>query len=49
MDSFNLKNNVSFPAHAAEHTLDLILSDQSSAIIDNVVQGHFISDHCFIN
>ena len=48
LDSFGLKNSVNFPTHAAGHTIDLVITDQTSDIISNIQQRHFISDHCFI-
>ena len=49
LDLFNLKNHVNFPTHNRGHTLDLVLSDNTSTTIVKVTQGDFISDHCLIN
>ena len=49
LDLFNLKNHVNFPTHNRGHTLNLVLSDNTSTTIVKVTQGDFISDHCLIN
>ena len=49
IDLFNLKNHVNFPTHNRGHTLDLVLSDNTSTTIVKVTQGDFISDHCLTN
>ena len=48
LDTFNLKNHVEFPTHVKGHHLDLVLADQTSPILQNVLPGHWISDHCFV-
>ena len=49
MESFNLKNLVSFPTHIHQHTLDLILDDKDNPIVQGVTKGHLLSDHNFIH
>ena len=49
MESFNLKNLVSFPTHIHQHTLDLILDDRDNPIVQGVTKGHLLSDHNFIH
>ena len=48
LDTFNLKKHVEFPTHVKGHHLDLVLADQTSSILQNVLPGHWISDHCFV-
>ena len=48
LDSFNLKNNVLFPTHKHNNTLDLIISSQQSETLQGVTQGPLISDHNII-
>ena len=48
LDSFNLKNNVLFPTHKHNNTLDLIISSQQSKTVQGVTQGPLISDHNII-
>ena len=38
LDSFNLKNNVLFPTHKHNNTLDLIISSQQSETVQGVTQ-----------
>ena len=49
MESFNLKNLVSFPTHIHQHTLDLILDDRDNPIVQGVIKGHLLSDHNFLH
>ena len=49
MESFNLKNLVSFPTHVHQHTLDLVLDDIDNSIVQGVTKGHLLSDHNFIH
>ena len=48
LDRFNLKNNVLFPTHKHNNTLDLIISSQQSETVQGVTQGPLISDHNII-
>ena len=49
MESFNLKNLVSFPTHVDQHTLDLILDDIDNSIVQGVTKEHLLSDLNFIH
>ena len=49
MESFNLKNMISFPTHVHQHTLDLILHDIDNSIVQGGTKGHLLSDHNFIH
>ena len=48
LDSFSLKNNVLFPTHKHNNTLDHIISSQQSETVQGVTQGPLISDHNII-
>ena len=48
MESFNLKNLVSFPTHIHQHTLDLILDNRDNPIVQGVTKGQLLSDHNFM-
>ena len=45
LDSFGLINQVSFPTHRLDNTLDLILTHETSNTITEVKQGRLVSDH----
>ena len=49
LEAFNLINNVNFPTHIANHTLDLVINQQDSRIIRSIERGELLSDHHFIN
>ena len=49
LEAFNLINNVNFPTHIANHTLDLVINQQDSRIIQSIERGELLSDHHFIN
>ena len=49
MESFNLKNLVSFSTHIYQHTLDLVLDDRDNPIVQGVTKGHLQLDHNFIH
>ena len=49
MDCFILENRVTFKTHWKGHTLDLIITDCSTATIHNIHRGYQLSDHCFIH
>ena len=49
MESFNLKNLVSFPTHIHQHPLDLILDDIDNPIVQGVTKGHLLLDHNLIH
>ena len=48
LDSFNLRNNMSFQAHISGHTLDLILDDQNESLVKCVKKGHSFADHSLV-
>ena len=43
MESFNLKNLVSFPTHIHQYTLDLILDEIDNSIVQGVTKGFLLS------
>ena len=47
LDSYNLRNRVSFPTHIKHHHLDLVIEDQTDSLITHITPGLFLSDHCF--
>ena len=47
LDSFNLKNHVSFPTHTSKH--HLCITDNTTNLVSRVTQGHALSDHNFIH
>ena len=49
LEAFNLINNVNFPTHIANHTLDLVINQQDSRIIQSIERGELLSDHHFTN
>ena len=49
LDSFNLSNSVTFPAHKAGHTLDLLIHDVHFLYIGHIEVGHMLSNHSFIH
>ena len=49
LEAFNLINNVNFPTHIANNTLDLVINQQDSRIIQSIERGELLSDHHFIN
>ena len=49
LKAFNLINDVNFPTHIANHTLDFIINQQDSRIIESIERGELLSDHHFIN
>ena len=49
LEAFNLINKVNFPTHIANHTLDLVINQQDSSIIQSIERGELLSDHNFIN
>ena len=49
LEAFNLINNVNFPTHIANHTLDLVINQQDSRIIQSIERCDLLSDHHFIN
>ena len=50
LNSFGLKQHISFPTHQSGHTLDLVITrDCNDIVLSRVTDGHFISDHCFVH
>ena len=47
LESFDLVNYTTFPTHLSKHTLDLVITN-SHGLIKSIEQGHYLSDHCFI-
>ena len=48
LESFDLVNYTTFPTHLSRHTLDLVITN-SHGLIQSIEQGHYLSDHCFID
>ena len=48
LESFDLVNYTTFPTHLSRHTLDLVITN-SHGLIKSIGQGHYLSDHCFVN
>ena len=49
LEAFNLINKVNFLTHIANHTLDLVINQQDSCIIQSIERDELPSDHHFIN
>ena len=49
LNSFNLVNEVNFPSHKLQHTLDLAIIDSEYSYLSKVSRGHMLSDHSFIH
>ena len=48
-EAFNLINNVNSATHIANYTLDLVINQQDSRIVQSIERGELLSDHHFIN
>ena len=48
LDTFNLKNHVSFHTHTSKHHLHLCITDNTMNLVNRVTQGYALSDHNFI-
>ena len=48
LESFDLVNYTTFPTHLSTHTLDLVITN-SHGLIKSTEQGHYLSDHCFVD
>ena len=48
LKSFDLINLTTFPTHIYKHTLDLVITS-SHRLIKSIGQGHFLSDHSFVD
>ena len=49
LETFNLFNKVNFLTHIANNTLDLVINQQDSSIIQSIERVELLSDHHFIN
>ena len=49
LDSFTLKNMVSFLTHKSGHTIDLIFQDLDANIVQETMGGLMFSDHNFVD
>ena len=49
LESFILRNRVTFPTHVKQHQLDLVIQDQSDSMITHVKRGFLLSDHFFVH
>ena len=47
LDSYNLRNRVTFPTHIKHHHLDLVIEDQTDKLITHITPELSLSDHCF--
>ena len=48
LESFDPINFTTFPTHICKHTFDLVKTS-SHRLIKSIGQGHFLSDHCFVD
>ena len=49
LESYNLRNRVTFPMHVKQHQLDLVIKDQPDSMITHVERGFLLSDHFFVH
>ena len=49
LESYNLKNRITFPTHIKQHQLDLVIEDKNDSIITQVERGFLLSDHFLIH
>ena len=49
LEAFSLINKVNFLTHIANHTLDLVINQHDSSIIQSIERGELLSDQHFIN
>ena len=49
LESYYLKNRITFPKHVKQHQLNLVIEDQTDSIITQVERGFLLSDHFFIH
>ena len=47
LDTFNLTNKVTFSIHLSKHTIDPILVENQTMIVNGIKQGYLFSDHHF--
>ena len=45
LECFNLKNNIFFPIHTSNNTLDLVLNASDDMTVKAFQQGELLSDH----
>ena len=48
LELFDLISITTFPTHVFRHTLDLVITS-CHRLIKSIKQGHFLSDHCFVD
>ena len=48
LDSFGLENQIGFPTHHLQNTLDLTITNERGQAITNNTQGQLFSDHHLI-
>ena len=49
IESLGLKNQVNFPTHRLQNTLDIIITTEGSSIISDTHQGSLFSDHYIVH
>ena len=49
IESLGLRNQVNFPTHRLQNTLDIIITAEDSSIISDIHQGSLISDHYIVH
>ena len=49
LEAFNVISKFNFLIHIAKHTLDLVINQQDSSIIQSIERGELLSDHHIIN
>ena len=49
IESLELRNQVSFPTHRLQNTLDIIITTEDSSIISDTHQGSLFSDHYIVH
>ena len=49
IESLGLRNQVSFPTHRLQNTLDIIITTENSSIISDTHQGSLFSDHYIVH
>ena len=49
IESLGLRNQVSFPTHRLQNTLDIIITAEDSSIISDTHQGSLFSDHYIVH
>ena len=49
LDTFNLKNMVSFLTHKSGHTINLVLQDLDANIVQDTMRGFMLSDYNFVD